>query len=148
MANPNPKNQFSKENQPRSRSEGYRKKIIDALKLCGKDEMSYLQHYIEKAMREDGMAGEREILMRISPAPKATLPTIHVEYPSKASPVQKIDFVIESVASGDIPADIGQSLVQMIRASMDAQELTDVIERLEKLERMLSGGVNGQEAGE
>ncbi|MGL5280628.1 MAG: hypothetical protein ACRCYD_01880 [Plesiomonas sp.] len=147
MANKNPKNQFSKEHQPGKRSEGYRTRLLKALKAFGLSEEEFLEDYIRKAMSSDSLGGVNEILFRLSPPPKAVLPTVEFEYPREASPVEKIDFVVESVARGDIPADVGSTIVNMIKASIDAREITEVLERIEKLEKMLAGGGNGQEAG-
>lgn len=134
MANPNPKNKFSKENQPRNRSEGYRSRLLSALKAYGKTEEEFLNEYIRKAMSSDSLAGMNEILHRLSPPPKPVLPAVEFEYPVEATPVQKIDFVVESVARGDIPADVGSTIVNMIKASIDAMEITEIIERITRLE--------------
>ena len=45
--------------------------------------------------------------------------------------------VIEKVASGEIPPDIGQMLIGMIKDSIAINESTELVKRLEELEQML-----------
>lgn len=147
MANPNPSNKFSKDRQPDRSKQSPRQKILAALERAGKSELDYLDECIRVAMSGE-VAMMKEVLLRISPVPKAVSPAIEFDYPEAGTPVEKIDAIIKGVAEGAIPTDMASQIVSMIRSSMEAQEITDVLERIEKLERMLSGGVNGQEAGE
>ena len=48
--------------------------------------------------------------------------------------MQKIDSIISGVSNGSIPADLGKLVVDMVKASLDVEELTELSARLEKIE--------------
>lgn len=146
MANSNPKNKFSSDNQPKGRGESYRTKLLAALKQYRNDmdEETFLKEYISKAFAEDGAAMLREIFIRISPVPKSVAPNVEFHFPDKGSPVEKIDSIIKAVSIGSIPADIAQMIVSIIKIGIDVQETTELMERVAKLEALLSGGLNGE----
>lgn len=152
MANPNPKNQFGPDRQPPGRGISHRTKLLKAIKAYRDDldEDGFLLEYIKRAFSDadNATAMLREIFIRINPVPKAVSPEIEFDYPENGKPVEKIDAIIKGVSTGKIPADIGQIVVSMVKTGMEAQEITEIIERIEHLEKMLGGGVNGQEADE
>ena len=72
--------------------------------------------------------------MRFCPAPKPSAQAITFDFPADGTPVQKIDSIISGVANGSIPADLGKLVVDMVKASLDVEELTELSARLEKIE--------------
>lgn len=137
---------FSADNQPSNRRGKDRfKLLVEALERRGDSLETFYDKVVEMAMtdRADGAAMQsamiRELLVRCHPIPKQTAPMITFEYPSAGTPVEKIDSIIMGVSNGEIPADIAKQIVDIIKAGIDAQETTEILERLNKLEAMLNG---------
>lgn len=147
---------FSADNQPSNRRGKDRfKLLVEALERRGDSLETFYDKVVEMAMtdRADGAAMQsamiRELLVRCHPIPKQTAPMITFEYPEAGTPVEKVDAIIKGVALGEIPSDIGKQIVDIVKVGIDVQEVTELMERVAKLEKMLSGGgVNVQSADE
>lgn len=139
MANKNPKNKFSSENQPRNRVKTYRTILLDALKAANKpmSEEEFITYYIDKALEQDDAGMMREIFLRLNPVPKPVAPPIEFEFPNNGTPVEKMDAIISGIASGSVPTDLGKMMAEIIKAGMDVQEVTELAARLERLEKLL-----------
>lgn len=142
MANPNPKNKFSSENQPRNRVKNYRTILIEALKAANTpmDETEFLSYYINQAMTAEptqATAMLREIFLRINPVPKSVSPMVDFEFPSEGTPVDKVNAIAKGVACGEVPADVGKMMADILKVGLDVQETTELAARLERLEKLL-----------
>lgn len=161
------RNVFSKDNQPkrRGREKQFRTLLLDALrkvkvkektgrkvdvedpdtgKITQEDELVevtltedlFVQRAIQMSLYDPAMM--RDILSRLLPYVKPTAPLYEFELKStKAS--DKIREVTQAVADGVLPFDAAEVIVKMIRHGAEVEELSDLIERLEKLETMLNG---------
>ena len=126
---------FSAENQPENRrGRAKYNKLMDALIAKGYSEKQFYERVVDAAMSENGNNMLREVLMRFCPAPKPSAQAITFDFPADGTPVQKIDSIISGVANGSIPADLGKLVVDMVKASLDVEELTELSARLEKIE--------------
>jgi hypothetical protein len=126
---------FTSDMQPENkRGRGKYNKLMDALKLRGYTEEQFYGRVIDVAMSEGGANMMREVLTRFCPASKPSSQPVVFDFPEGGTPVQKIDSIISGVASGAIPADIGKLVVDMVKASLDVEEVTELAARLEKLE--------------
>lgn len=133
---------FNKKNQPigrKPRGKSERTKILDAMKRFGKTEDGFYDLLMERAFNPEDNFTFKELLSRLSPIPKAVSPTVNFEFPKKAKPHIQAAFVLDAVANGIIPSDIGNMFVQSIKAMIDIEEYTDLKGRIEKLEAALNG---------
>lgn len=142
---------FTSEHQPTvRRGKDKFKLLIEALERKGHTIEDFYDKVVELAMTDkaDGAAMQsamiRELLIRCHPIPKQTAPMITFVYPSDGSPVEKIDAIIDGVSNGEIPADIATQIVSIIKIGIDVQETTELMDRVAKLEALLSGGLNGE----
>ena len=152
------KGTFSSENQPANkRGKSRYSKLIDALISKGYTEQMLYEKIVEAAMIDGDVTMLKEIMTRFCPPSKPSAQEITFEFPESGKwveatavqvlqrngqkagiPVEKIDSVILGVSTGDIPADIGKLVVDMIKTSLDVEETTELAQRLEKLEIMIS----------
>lgn len=140
MANTKPtKTSFSKSNQPKGRGKSERTKILDAMKRAGQTEEGFYDLLMTKAFNPEDNFTFKELLNRVSPIPKAVSPIFKFELPEDAKPHIKADYILIAMAKGDIPSDIGNICIQAIKAMIDIEEYTDLKERIEKLEKALTG---------
>lgn len=77
------------------------------------------------------------LIKKMYPDSKATNDPINFKYNKTDTPAEKAESVMESVASGDIPPDIGSTLIGMIKDTIAITESTELIRRLEAIEESL-----------
>lgn len=129
---------FSSENQPpNKRGKDKRKLLVEALERKGYTEETLYDTIVEMAITERDTAMMKELIVRFSPLPKPVAPVFEVDFPDDGTPVEKIDAVIRGIASGIIPADIGKMFAEVIKTGLDVQEVTELAQRLERLEKLL-----------
>lgn len=80
----------------------------------------------------------KEVLLRMAPADKATLPTIEFEFRPEGSASEKITDVQRAVADGILPVDMGNTMVNMIVSGIKVYEVTELAERLQRIEELLA----------
>ena len=133
------KGTFSSEYQPANkRGKSRYSKLIDALVAKGYTEQMLYEKIVQAAMIDGDVTMLKEIMTRFCPPSKPSAQEITFEFPESGTPVKKIDSVILGVSNGEIPADIGKLVVDMIKTSLDVEETTELAQRLEKLETMIS----------
>ena len=132
---------FTSDNQPKNtgRGKSERTKILDAMKRLGKDEDGFYELLVDKAHDLEDNFTFKELLIRLSPMPKAVAPTIEFDFPENAKPHIQASAVMKGIAEGLIPPDLGSQFVASIKAMIDIEEYTDLKERIEKLEATLNG---------
>lgn len=139
---------FSSENQPAKRGDGSwngTKKMRDAMqKLFDEGKIEGTKGYanfeewvVVKAITEGGIYLDIAA-KRIAPAYKATLEPIKIDYPKDGTAVEKADAVYNAVADGEIPADVGSMLIDSLSKMLNIEEITDLKNRLERIEEMLN----------
>lgn len=74
------------------------------------------------------------VLNRIEPPLKSVSPNVKFSFRKNAKPHEKADDIINAMANGEIPPDIGVMLVSSIQSMLKIQEVTDFIDRLEAIE--------------
>lgn len=85
----------------------------------------------------------KEMLDRLYPTSKATLPAIEFPFPDDGTPAEKIEAVQSAVAGGLLPVDMGNTMVNMIVSGIKVFEVTELAERLERVEEMLNKESDG-----
>lgn len=137
---------FSKENQPKpeNRSGGqssFYKEIMSELeskfkngKVEGYD--SFPKYVADKALT-DGAPYMDAILRRIMPASKSTYPDIEFDYDPEWTHVEKANSIMNGIANGQIPPDVGHLLIDSLSKMLGIEEVTELAKRLEAIEKLL-----------
>ncbi len=138
--NGNPSTQFSKTNQPKSRrGKDVRTKMLEAIKkVTGKNEGAFYQEIATRAVNQGDVVLMKELMMRVAPVARPVTPEVHFDFPETGSPVDQVDAIMKAVSLGKVPADVGQMLVNMIRAKLDVLEISELADRLAAIERQLA----------
>lgn len=130
---------FGKDNQPTKRTprgKSERTKILEAMERTGKTEEGFYNLLVDKAHNPEDQFSFGELLKRISPVSKPVAPMIKFEMPEDAKPHEKASYVIQAIANGDIPADLGNIVISGITSMLKIQEVTDFEERLAAIEKL------------
>jgi hypothetical protein len=148
------KHAFSKDNQPNGHLRGKRGPekrtlILDAIRralpeaLDGVDaEAAFYDVMVRRALNlHDKDSGQllKELFSRLAPSDKSTLPAIEFPFREGGSPAEKIEDVQSAVAAGILPVDMGNTMVSMIVAGIKVFEVTEMAERLARIEQALNG---------
>lgn len=80
----------------------------------------------------------KEVLIRLAPPDKATLPVFEFQFRSDGSASDKISDVQAAVAAGTLPVDIGNTMVNIIVSGIKVFEVTELAERLERIEQLMT----------
>lgn len=142
---------FDSERQPGERKPRGRDKrtiVLEALQLelgddCVDPEKEFYQLCVKRSLTTRDPASTmitKELLARLYPIPKPVMPSSKFEYPENASPSEKIEAIGNAIATGEIPADLGKMMVDIIMAGVKIFEVTELAERLARIEEMLTSG--------
>ena len=136
------KTSFDKNKQPKKRKPRGKDKrtlILEAMKRQGKTQECFYDMLVERSFNLDDNFAFKEVLTRMYPVSKSVAPLVEFEFPKKEKPHIQAAYVLEAVASGLIPSDIGNMFIQSIKAMIDIEEYTDLKARIEALEKALAG---------
>lgn len=123
------------------RGVGWRRKILEAFERAGKTEDDFIDYIILRAFDPKDELSPRMLDMlvnRLAPLHRSVFPLYKVSIAKDASPADRIDSIIKAVADEEIPADVANMLVAMIKVGIDVREVTELAERLEALERLIA----------
>lgn len=104
------------------------------------NEVQFISYYVNQAMTAEpaqATAMLREIFLRINPVPKSVAPLVNFNFPSDGTPVDKVNAIAHGVATGEVPADVGKMMADILKVGLDVQETTELAARLERLEKLL-----------
>ena len=143
-------NRFSKDNQPDpktrpTRGKNKRTLLLDAIRELIPEEMEGhdAEAFFYKLLVRQAAAGDsrimKEVFARLHPVEKSVLPEYVINFPEEASPSEKIDHITKAIATGEVPADVGKLMVDIIAQGVRILEVTELMERLEKIEAILAG---------
>ncbi|MCK6419026.1 MAG: DUF5681 domain-containing protein [Alphaproteobacteria bacterium] len=122
---------------PAGRPKGSRHKYtLAAQELLAGESESLTRKAIELALEGD-VTALRLCLERIAPALKATAPTITLETPMPESLTETAHAFVKAAFQGEIAPDIAAQLVSAVASVARTEELENVKERLESLERAI-----------
>lgn len=95
--------------------------------------------YLEEVVRQS--LTDPKIMMavfgRLSPQAKSLAPTVAIKFPKNGSPVEKMEAVLHAVTDGDISPDVGITITAMIKQTVDVNEVTELMDRMAKLEESI-----------
>lgn len=166
MANKTGKGNFSSDRQPAVRGRRGKDKATlllealmavvnkaaeedpDIVPVSNKDDalQMFNMHLVGRALNSRDSASQgllKEMLDRLHPTSKATLPAIEFPFRENGSASDKIEDVQAAVASGLLPVDMGNTMVNMIVAGIKVFEVTELAERLARIEEMLNKDPDG-----
>lgn len=131
---------FSKDRQPtKRRGKDLRTKVLEAIKKeTGLNEQAFYREVASRAVKEKDVVMMKELLMRVSPVSRPVSPDVNFDFPEGGTPVQQVDAIMKAVSLGKVPADVAQILVNMIRSKLDVLEISELANRLAKIEAMLA----------
>lgn len=135
---------FTSENQPKKRKGKHpRTKILEAMERQGETEEGFYDLLVSRAFNDvDDNFSFGELLKRFSPVYKQVAPPIEFEFPKTGLPHEQAASVMNAVAAGQIPPDIGATFVTAIKSMVDIEESTELKKRIEQLEDMLNVAAN------
>ena len=136
--------QFSSDNQPRTsnrRGKSPKTKILEALKRSAKTEDEFWDLLVMRALDPEDNIALKEVLARLSPTKKATMPKIEFEFDANATPSIQASQILAAASDGIIPPDIAQIFISSIASMMKIEEVTEIANRLTAIEKEL--GLNG-----
>lgn len=128
---------FNKEIQPKDRKprgKSERTKILDAMKKTGRTEEGFYQHLVNKAHDPEDNFAFKELLSRLSPVPKAVNPMYEFDFDIDANPHKQALQIINAIADGKLPSDVGNIIITSVSSMLNIQEKTDFEERLKAIE--------------
>jgi len=129
---------FGKKNQPtKRRGKSERTKILEAMKRVGKTENGFYDELVNRAHNPEDNFSYKELLIRLSPIPKAVAPSITFDFDENAPMHEQSSQVLKAISKGDIPPDIGQGIISSIASMIKIKEVTDIDERLKEMEKHL-----------
>lgn len=92
---------------------------------------------MHKALDEGGVYLQI-LTSRAIPSYKPTLEPIKIEYDKNGTSLQKASAVYDAMANGEIPPDVGQTLIDAISKMIAIEEQTELAKRIEQLEAALN----------
>lgn len=133
-------------------------RILEALKLesfeeLTKDstrdeaEIAFFRHVIRRARLGEGDKDSGMLLKWLGDKGwsnmKPTLGNVEFDFDPKSQPHEQASQVMAAAARGEIAPDVAQMFVASIANMLKINEITEIKERLEALEQMISEGKNG-----
>ncbi len=146
---------FDSDNQPdkrRTRGKAFKTKLFDAIKakalINATEEMDteeieqlFIEHLAYEAMKEEkpDLYLLKDLMNRSFPALKPTMDTYNFALDPNTTPSEKAQAILVATAQGDIPPDVGTMLIKASKDALDIEALTELKERILKLEKLYEG---------
>lgn len=135
MANKNPDNKFNEDNQPRKRrGKAERTKILAAMERQSKTEEDFYDYLVTRAFNPEDTFGAPELLKRLYPIPKATLPMVEFEFDESATMAKQAAQIMKAASDGLLAPDVANVFVGSIASMLKITEVTDLEDRIKNLE--------------
>lgn len=141
---------FSKDRQPaKRRGPSKRTLMIDAIKSkCG-SEKEFLERVVEIGMgappsaeNPDGLAPNPQVLslalQRLEPALKPVQPAVTFELSEDANPHEQAKQVMQAASKGEISPEVAKIFLDGLGMMLKIEEVTELKDRLERLEASLA----------
>lgn len=123
-----------KSGNPAGRAKGSKNKRTKLMEALEKDLPKLLKATKEKALEGD-IGALRLLLERLIPAKKTEASTVTIKGLSKeATLTGKACAILDAIAAGEVPPDIGANLITALGATAKIIEMDELVKRLEVLE--------------
>lgn len=116
--------------RPKGAAASKRERIARALNDDGPDVVRVV---IDKALEGD-MTAAGLVLSRLTPPMKAQSETVQFRFDAELPIGKQIEAVLDAVAAGDVPPDVGQQVIGMIGTLSNVRATEELAERLAILE--------------
>lgn len=149
--------EFTSDNQPeerKPRGRGKKSLMLEAIREVCTDEQEFLKQMVAigiggmtKVSPPDAKKEDEEfeyknpnpmllslVLNRIEPPLKSVSPTYEFDFDPEGDHHKQAKQVLDAMAKGKIPSDIGQLFITSISSMLNIQEKTDFEERLKAIE--------------
>jgi hypothetical protein len=143
------KTTFGKENQP-SKRRGKSKKtlLLEVIREKSKLSMNadstnddcekaFFGHILDRALCDDDKDSAsllKSLLDKISPTPRSSMERVNFYLDMKAPLDEQASQVLDAISNGDLPPDVGISLINAIGGVLKIKEVTDLEDRIKALE--------------
>lgn len=121
--------------QARKTNEASRKQLREALNSMIPSAVTSLQ----KRVDEGDLGALQLIASRVLPVPKSTMEPVKFSLPADSSLVEKCDAVMQAIATGKLPPDIGLNMMQALNGMAKVIETEELAKQIEELKQMLGG---------
>ena len=135
------KTSFNADNQPKQRKprgKSERTKILESFKRLSRTEDEFYDLLTDKAFSPEDQFSFKELLSRLSPIPKAVAPLINFTFDKEGNIGQQSAQIVDAIAKGEIPPDLGNLLMGSMQAMYKIKELSEFAEKLDQLETLLA----------
>ncbi len=132
------KTSFDKERQPRKRrGPSERTKIMAAMERKSKDEEGFYDLLVQRAFNPEDNFAFKELLTRLYPIPKQTMPMIEFEFNEEADPHVQASQIMKAASSGHIPPDVAGAFISSIASMLKIEEITKIKDEIEEIKRLM-----------
>ena len=146
------KTTFSKERQPaRGRGKSFKTLLLDVIREeclldledgATRDEANkaFIKHAAQRAFTPGDPNSAmllKEFMSKSYPSLKPTLERFSFNFPEGGTDSQKALAIVEAISSGDLPPDVGQLVMGIIKDNSVIEANTDLKERIEQIEKSL-----------
>jgi hypothetical protein len=121
---------------PKGRPPGIRDRRAKLNHMLLKDADAILQRVVESALDGDTTSAAL-VLNRVLPALKAQAERVSFDFDVNAPLAQQVEAVLVAIAGGDVPADMGKSIIESISALAGIKQIDELEQRLNALEGKL-----------
>lgn len=122
---------------PAGKPKGTKNKITQAAMILLEGEAEALTRKAINLALEGDVTALRLCLERIAPSLKSTAPLLNLEDELPDSLTETAKTFVKAAAKGEIPPDIASQLVSAVASVARIEEMENVKERLESLERVI-----------
>lgn len=113
---------------------------LDALHESGQTELEYIQKIVQLSIELKQPSLIETVLKNLRPLTRPVMPTYEWEYNILDAPSTQAKQILAATASGRIPPDVCQSLLTSIHKTVEIEQVSEVISRLEILESKYASG--------
>ena len=123
--------------QARRTNEQSRKQLREALNAMIPSAVASL----EKRVSEGDLGALQLIASRVLPVPKSTMEPVKFTLQANSTLVEKCEAVMQAIATGKLPPDIGLNMMQALNGMAKVIETEELAKQIEELKELV-GGIN------
>lgn len=129
---------FGKDKQPeKRRGKAQRTKILEAMEREGVTEEGFYELLVQRAFNPEDNFAFKELLGRLYPVPKQTLPTVEFKFDAKAKPAEQATQILQAASEGIIAPDIAEKFINSVAAMLKIDEITQLRDDVEAIKKMM-----------
>lgn len=150
------KNQFTADNQPSKRtprSRGNKALLLEMLReeselelneesTQADTEKAFFKHVWERAKNPEDTASGTCLTLLANKCWSTLKPSndvVNFDFDESLNQVEQSAQVLKAISTGELAPDIGNSIIASIAATIKIEEVTEVVERINRLEKALNG---------